>query len=194
MCRVAGFQGSESLRVPGCQGSKVSGFHGRRFQGSRVPGSHGFRVPRFPGFQGFQGFQGFWVPGSQQGARCAVLQGSKVPGRVSGFQGSGAPRFQGSRVPGSRIQQGSRRAGLQGSKVAEGSKVSGFHGRRVPRFQGFQGSRVPGFQGSRVPRFQGSRVPFRILKAASPREPAPALEIETQQALLLGISLVESNS
>jgi hypothetical protein len=71
--------------------------------------------------------------------------------------------------------------------------VPRFQGFRVPRSQGskvpgFQGSRVPGFQGSRVPGFQGFRVPFRILKAASPREPAPALEIETQQALLLGIS------
>jgi len=28
------------------------------------------------------------------------------------------------------------------------------------------------------------------LKAASPREPAPALEIETQQALLLGIIVI----
>jgi len=63
-----------------------------------------------------------------------------------------------------------------------GSRVSGFQGSGVPRFQG---SRVPGFQASRVPGpgFQGS---ISILKAASPREPAPALEIETQQALLLG--------
>ena len=77
------------------------------------------------------------------------------------------PRFQGFRVPRS---QGLKVPGFQ----FRGSKVSGF-----------QGSRVPGFQGFRVPGFQGS---FRILKAASPREPAPALEIETQQALLLGTS------
>ena len=93
-----------------------------------------------------------------QGFRVPRSQGSKVPG----FQGSGVPRFQGSRVP-------------------------GFQGSRVP---GFQGCRVPESlsRGSKVPGFQGSRVPFRILKAASPREPAPALEIETQQALLLGIT------
>ena len=76
------------------------------------------------------------------------------------------------------------------------SKFQGsrFQGSKDPRFQGygFQGSRVPGFQGSKVPRIQGSRVPFRILKAASPRVPAPAPEIETQQALLLGIKLLTS--
>ena len=87
------------------------------------------------------------------------------------------PRFQGSRVSG-----------------FQGSGVPGFQASGVPRFQGpgFQGSKVPGLQGSRVPGFQGSRVPFRILKAASPREPAPALEIETQQALLLGIKQLKS--
>ena len=100
---------------------------------------------------------------------------------VAGFQGSRVPRLQGS-----RILEGSRVPRFQGFRVprSQGSKVPGFQGSRVP---GFQGSRVPGFQGFRVPGFQGSRVPFRILKAASPREPAPALEIETQQALLLGI-------
>ena len=197
-CRVPRFQGSKvagfqnpwgflGAKVPRFQGSTVAGFQGSRvsgfqaYQGSRVSGFQGFqgskgsRVPRV------QGSKGSRVPGSQQGARCAGLQGSKVPGfqgcrvpeslrvpgcqgsKVSGFHGHRVPRFQGSRVPGFR-----------------GSKVSGFQGSRVPGFQGF---RVPGFQGSRVPGFQ---VPFRILKAASPREPAPALEIETQQALLLG--------
>jgi hypothetical protein len=57
----------------------------------------------------------------------------------------------------------------------------------------FRGSIVSGFTGSKVSGFQGSRVPFRILKAASPREPAPALEIETQQALLLGIIIYLNN-
>ena len=102
---------------------------------------------------------------------------------VAGFQGSRVPRLQGS-----RILEGSRVPRFQGFRVprSQGSKVPGFQGSRVP---GFQGSRVPGFRGSKVSGFQGSRVPFRILKAASPREPAPALEIETQQALLLGISI-----
>ena len=82
--KVPAFQGCrvpESLRVPGCQGSKVSGFHGRRFQGSRVSG-----------FQG-SGVQGSRVPG---------FRGSKVPGfqgsRVPGFQGS-IPDFEGCKSP-----------------------------------------------------------------------------------------------
>ena len=206
--RVPGFQDQFSrFKVPRFQGSRVPGpgcFHGSRlprvprfqkFQGSKAPEVskvQKFQSSRVPGlgFQGFRvaGFQGSSIP-RFQGFRVPGFQGSRVPGshgfrvpRFPGFQASQV--FQGFMVPGS--QQGSRCAGLQGSKVP------GFQGCRVPeslRVPGFrfQGFRVPGFQDSRVPGFQGSRVPFRILKAASPREPAPALEIETQQALLLGI-------
>ena len=117
----------------------------------KVPWFQGSKSSRVPEVSKFQKFHRSRVPGFQvSGFQCS---------RVPGFQGSRAPGFQSSRVP-----------ELQGS---HGSRVPGFQRSRVP---GFQRSRVPGFQGSKVSGFQGSRVPFRILKAASPREPAPALE------------------
>ena len=200
--RVSQFQDQFSrFKVPRFQGSRVSG--PGCFHGTRVPTRfQKFQSSRGPGFQKFPRSTSFKVPGlGFQGFRVAGLQGSRVPAvqgfRVPGFQGSRVPGFQGSRVPrfqgceASRVPRlpgfqafgvpGFQRCGFQGSRVP-GSRVPGFQGPRLP------GSKVPGFRG-----LQGSRVPFRILKAASLRDPAPALEIETQHTLLLGFLRSKKN-
>ena len=218
--RVPRFQGSgvqgsgvqvPARKLPRFQGSRNSKVppRFREFQGSTVPG---FQVPRFQG-PGFQcstgipevrsckgpGFQGSRVPRFQasraRGPRVPEVEGFKVQrfqGKLKSsrsFKVSRVPKFLGSWFQGSRVQ------GSRSCKVPEVSKFPGF---QVPGSRaGFQsrapGSRLPGFQGSKALGFQGSRVPFRILKPASPRVSASAPEIETQQALLLGIKLPQDH-
>ena len=99
-----GYNGS---RVPGSQGPRVPGY-----QGPRVPGSHDPRVP---------GYQGPRVPGSQD---------TRVPG------------FQGPRVPGSKTLR--RRLPYEIAHSFPGCQGNVLKGSQDPKTPGPKAPRLPG--------------------------------------------------